>query len=263
MRRRVRCFYEDFIKTEPYTVMDAGLRVIELKRVVGTIDKCGELDDRFRYIKRRDNVERSRRYRLEQAAKKYAFFPPIEVDLYRGNYYVVDGHRRVAASMALKIEFIDAHVLEYVHKSEGDEISGALLRRRFESETGLRNVNLSVESGYGVLLEEVKKFHGEDISENPKKWYSEIFLPACSVIRDSQLLSFYPELNERDIFVLIAGFYNDFMDGIPAEDFEAIISGFMFAHSIPEHRRWRNSPFRLLGKMINRRGKVPVFPPER
>jgi hypothetical protein len=138
MRRRVRCFYEDFIKTEPYTVMDAGLRVIELKRVVGTVDKCGELDDRFRYI-----------------------------------------------------------------------------------------------------------------------------LPACSVIRDSHLPSFYPELNERDIFVLIAGFYNDFMGGIPAEDFQAIISGFMFAYSIPEHRRWRNSPFRLLGKMINRRGKVPVFPPER
>lgn len=263
MRRRVRCFYEDFNKTAPYTIMDAGIRVIELKRIVGTVDKCGELDEGFSYIKRKDNIERSRRYRLEQATKRYHFFPPIEVCLYRGNYYVVDGHRRVAASMALKIEFIDAHVLEYIHKSEGGAISGALLRRRFESETGLRNINLTVESGYGVLLEEVKKFHGEGISENLKKWYSEIFLPACSVIRESQLLSFYPELNERDIFVLIARFYNDFMGGIPAEDFQAVISGFMFAHSIPEHRRWRNSPFRLLGKLINRRGKFPVFPPER
>jgi hypothetical protein len=155
MKRRVRCFHEDFEKTKPYTVMDAGIRVIEVKQVVGTVDKCGELDDSFRYIKRRDNAERSRRYRLEQAAKRYQFFPPIDVYL---------------------------------------------------------------------------------------------------------LPSFYPALTEGDIFVLIVRFYREFMGGVPTEDFHVLISGFMFAHTIPERRIWRKYPFRLIGKLITHREEKPIFP---
>ena len=38
--------------------------------------------------------------------------PPIEVYAWRGQYYVLDGHHRVAAAHALGSDFISAHVIE-------------------------------------------------------------------------------------------------------------------------------------------------------
>jgi len=73
MRKRVKCFDEVFDSTRAYTVFDGGLRVIEVSKIKGSVDKCGELDDRFRYIRRRDRGERSRRYLLEEAARRNAF----------------------------------------------------------------------------------------------------------------------------------------------------------------------------------------------
>ena len=87
------------------------------------MDKCGELDSTFRYIKRKDRGERSRRHRLEEAAREYRFFPPIDVLLYKGRYYVVDGNRRVSAAKGMKVEFIDAHVKEYIHKGDVELMS--------------------------------------------------------------------------------------------------------------------------------------------
>jgi hypothetical protein len=38
--------------------MDAGLRVVEVEKIIGTVDKFGELDRRFRPLRRRDRGER-------------------------------------------------------------------------------------------------------------------------------------------------------------------------------------------------------------
>jgi hypothetical protein len=251
MRRLVRCFQEDFIKNSPYVVLDGGIRVIEISRIVGTVDKCGELDENFRYIKRKDNVERSRWMRLEHAAAGYTFLPPIDVYMYRGVYYVVDGNRRVAVAKVMKMEYIDANVKEYIHRSEEGALSGAMLRRRFELETGLKSISLTHEIGYRTLLDEVMKYPGTEMSEKRKGWYSEVFLPACSLIESSELSPLYPGLTGGDIFVLIARFFNDFMGGMPQEDFRTIISAFMFSHTLPERRIWRKFPFRFLGRLMS------------
>jgi hypothetical protein len=43
--------------------------------------------------------------------------PPIEVWAWRGKYYVLDGHHRVAAARALGIDYISANVIEVVELS--------------------------------------------------------------------------------------------------------------------------------------------------
>ena len=85
-----KCFDDEFDKTVAYSLLDDGLRVIQVKRITGTVDKCGELDRKFRYIKRHDVGERSRRHQLMQAAEKYSFFPAIDVILYKGEYFVIE-----------------------------------------------------------------------------------------------------------------------------------------------------------------------------
>jgi len=259
VKRLADCFQDVFNKKKPYTVLDAGIRVIEVSKVVGTVDKCGELDQSFRYIKRKDRAERSRWNRIRDAAGRYEFLPPIDVNLYRGKYYVVDGNRRVAAAKALEMEFIDANVKEFIHGSEKEMLSGAIYRRRFESETGLKNIYLTSEIGYRLLLEEVESSAGKSTAEKAKQWFSSCYLPFRAQIGRSEIQSFYPGLSAGDIFVLIVGFYRDFIEmrcseknrsGLQGIEFRTLISGFMFAHRIPEHHVFRSFPFRVLNRLI-------------
>lgn len=46
----IPCFDEAFDKSKPYTVFDEGLRVVEVAAIIGSVDKCHELDDQFRPI---------------------------------------------------------------------------------------------------------------------------------------------------------------------------------------------------------------------
>lgn len=258
MKRLAECFQDIFDKKKPYTLLDAGLRVIEVSKVVGTLDKCGELDQSFRYITRKDMGERSRWNRIRDAAGRYEFFPPIDVNFYKGKYYVVEGNRRVAAAKALEMEFIDANVKEFIHGSEKEMLSGALYRRRFEGETGLKSIRLTSEIGYRLLLEEIESSAGKSKAERAKQWYSSCYLPFCAQIGRSEIRSFYPGLSEGDIFVFIVGFYRDFIEvrcseknlsGVQGISFQTLISGFMFVHRIPERRVFRGFPFRVLNRL--------------
>jgi hypothetical protein len=256
MVQYIKCFSEELDKEESYRIFDAGLRVIEVKKIVGTVDKCGELDEDFRYVKRKDRVEWSRWRSLRIAASNYQTFPAIEVYKYKDFFYVIDGNRRVAVAKALNMEFIDANVKEYIPKSDKSALNGTFLRRRFENDTGLKNIYLTHEIGYRVLLEEVSSFRGESIIEKAKNWYSEFYLPACGSIKKSTLLSEYPDLSEGDIFVIITEFYREFMGGYPENTgFQTLISGFMFARKITERRAYRKFPFKVLRRLFGLKGR--------
>jgi hypothetical protein len=263
MTKYVKCFNDELDKTKPYSVLDAGLRVIKVQKIRGTVDKCGELDSKFRYVKRHDVSERSRWHRLMMAAENFHFFPAIDVIQYKGDYYVIDGNRRTSAAIALKMEFIDANVKEYIHKEDSNALKGAMYRRRFEVQTDLKNIELNNETGYQFLLETIDNpLSGEGSSLSPNVWYTQQFLPACSEIEKSKLPGLYRDLTAADIYVLIMRFYTEFMkDGrLPVEragsDFQILISGFMFAHKVPQKRIYRVLPFRVLSSLFFRQGRM-------
>ncbi len=255
MRKSVKCFGEVLDSGRAHTVLDAGLRVIEVSKIKGSVDKCGELDDRFRYIRRRDRGERSRRYRIEEAQKQYAFFPPIDVYLHAGEYFVVDGHRRVSSALHMGIEFIDAHVREFIHQDDLLAMSGALSRRRFETQTGLKSISLTYEYGYRILLDDILHYpEGTEVEQKVRNWYTMVYLPASSCIEDSELPGVYQGLQTGDIYVLIVDFYRKFMGGIPENtSFESLRSGFSFAHHVQQGRLLRMLPFRVIHFLLFRR----------
>lgn len=251
MSRKIKCFERDLDKTRPHTYLDAGLRVIRVSRISGTVDKCGELDRKFRNIRRRDRNERSRRYHLDREMQQFTVLSPIDVYRLRDEYYVIDGNRRVAAALDRGIEFMDARVTEVLSRDEPMAVRGALSRRNFESRTGLRNVELTHESGYGTLLREIEAFDGEpDLKARARGWHTVEFLPACRRIGESELPGMYRGLYEGDLYVLIADFYRHFMGGKPGDlGFDLLISGFLFAHRIRERPSFRSllrGPARLL-----------------
>lgn len=250
--KKVKCFEEEFDASKSYTVLNGGLKPIETSRITGTVDKCDDLDYKFRYRRRGNLKEHFRRQELEKAAKRYTIFSPIQVIRYKNEYYVIDGNRRVALAKEQEVDYIDAYITDYVEDDDQDEIDGVLLRRRFDVETSLSYVTLSNNRGYEFLLEEIQQYpKEEDIKEKAKKWKSERFLPFCRAIDNSALPNEYPELRTEDIYVLISRFYKEFMNGVPNDiGFETLISGYLFARKKKKQHRVRRLLMRTLSRLL-------------
>jgi hypothetical protein len=190
MHNRPKRFFDELDGRE-YTTMDAGLLVVDVDKITGTVDKCGELDRRFHPLHRRDRGERFRRSRMSRAFENPAIvssIPPVDLYWYRGTYYIVDGHRKVAAALAAGIEFLDAQVTEIATIDDRKMQEGIISRRRFESETGLKNIRLTYEPGHQILLDEIKRYQAPgDMKEEAAAWQSTVFLPACRKIEQDGL----------------------------------------------------------------------------
>ncbi len=258
--KRAKCFAEEAARLGNYTTLDAGPRVIELRRVTGTVNKCGQLDRDFRLIRRRrDRRERFRRMQLDNAALHLTSLPPIDVYLLAGEYYVIDGNRRVAAAKLQGLEYLDAHVVECLPLADREELQGAVTRRRFEQETGLKSLVLSFERGYTTLLQEVNDFLPEGgaaatSQDRARAWYSRALLPACELIRRSPLPAAFPQAREADLYVMVARFYRDLMGDSPKRiSFESLLSGFLFARRIRSRRLLRRPAMHLLYRFLRGR----------
>lgn len=255
--RRVKCFDEEVRKEGPYATIQTGLRVIEVRRVTGSVNKCHELDRRFRTRRRRDRSERWRRGRFDRHSLQFYSIPPIDVYLLNGEYYVIDGNRRVAAAKQFGLEFMDADVTECLPHRDREAQRGAVSRRAFEQQTGLKNIRLDYTSGYTELLEEVRACMGEDnLAECAQNWYSGVYLPRIGVLAESELRRRYAHLSEGDLYLMVSRFYRELMGGIPQDvGFDVVISTFLFARQLRSRRVLRCFPLQLVYRLL--RGRVP------
>jgi hypothetical protein len=220
--------------------------------------------------RRRDRRERYRRRVLERVDLAVTDLPPIAVYLLRGEYFVLDGNRRVAAAMRQKVEYMDAQVTECIPLSDRAALEGAASRRRFEQETGLKNVRLAFESGYSTLEEEIADFGHADAAagaaepaprERARRWHSTFFRPACALLERSSLSRRFPDAEPGDLYVTVARFYRDLMGGYPpGASYESLLSGFRFARRLPDRRPLRAAPFRLLLSLLGARARRPLKP---
>ena len=89
---------------------DAGEQFIPVASIVGSVDGASQLFDRsFRPVSERAHA---RLGSILVAMRQDEPLPPIEVYAWRGKYYVLDGHHRVAAARAVGSDFISARVIE-------------------------------------------------------------------------------------------------------------------------------------------------------
>jgi hypothetical protein len=99
----------------PRQLREAGEQFIPVASIVGSVDGASQLFDRnFRPVSDR---ARARLSSVLVAMRRGESLPPIEVWAWRGEYYVLDGHHRVAAARALGSDYISANVIEVVELS--------------------------------------------------------------------------------------------------------------------------------------------------
>lgn len=197
-----------------------GIMPIKVSRILGTAGRSSDFDKDF--LPRRPQVKERWR-RLEQTYPDGAF-PPIVVYKLHDNYFVVDGHHRVAISKQRKIDFIDAEVTElHLRRSlpEGLDLGRVIFaeqERIFMEESGLADgvpdahVEFSKPDGYFELLQ-VIQMYGFRLMLDRKEvvppsaaaqhWYANIYRPALEGIRAQGLHRIFSRATEADLYLLV------------------------------------------------------------
>jgi hypothetical protein len=90
-----------------------GLRPVPTERIRGTASNAGSRRADFRPLAGREPADWQFRWsRLESAARDQAILPPVELVRAGGDYWVVDGHNRVALAKEQGQLWIDADITE-------------------------------------------------------------------------------------------------------------------------------------------------------
>jgi len=195
-----------------------GIRPIAVDRIVGTVDRTRDFGPDF--LPRRGDM--AARWRSVERAYPEADFPPIVVYEVEGNYFVVDGHHRVAIAKQKEMAQIDAEVTRLRTRFKMPETLdiGAIIASQqeqlFLEESALARVRpeamivCSGPQGYVQLLELVK-VHGYNLcldrseliglEEAAASWYDHVYLPAVENIRRDRLDRDFPEATDADLFL--------------------------------------------------------------
>lgn len=86
-----------------------GAEDIPVAQIVGTLNRQGDFDNKFRPL----NRNLLNRWVDVYLTLEREGWPPILVHKVGGNYYVEDGHHRVSVAQMLGMRFIQAKVWEY------------------------------------------------------------------------------------------------------------------------------------------------------
>lgn len=182
-----------------------GTQQIPVGSIVGTVDRTGDFDRRFRPTTSRP---RRRFEKLAASARRGDPWDPIDVYRVGEGYFVQDGHHRVAVARAMGIPSLEARVTDVQTGLPGEralrlrDLPAKSNERLFRERVPLpaeaaKRVRLSDPTDYGNLAENVEAWgyraeqsRGEqlDRATTAKAWFDEEYEPVVELLRSTGLL---------------------------------------------------------------------------
>jgi hypothetical protein len=143
-----------------------GLETIELRTIVGSVDRTADFDRRFRPT---SNRLRERWQGINLAQRSGRGVPPITVYRVGDLHFVRDGHHRVSVALALGHSVIEAHVTEVLTQIPAGGISqrGDLVVKGYERLFRQR-VPLPDGAAAGIVCRDPWSY--AELSENVEAW---------------------------------------------------------------------------------------------
>jgi hypothetical protein len=250
----------------------AGIRAIQIERIIGTVDRNHDFDREFRL--RRAYI--GQRLASVRRAFPDGAFPPISVFEIGGSYFVSDGHKRVAVAREMGVDSIDAEVIRldtgYELPADVDirQLVHTQQHRLFMEQTGLElvrpraRIEFSRPQGYPELLEIVKA-HGFDLMQQAGSWlephevaecwYDDVYLPAVAALHREELPADYAYKTEADLFLWIYGKRRDLLVEDASVDFAAAARK---ARGTRVSRRFKRQILRDKRTLLRRKSRRPA-----
>jgi hypothetical protein len=216
----------------------AGVRAIEVARIVGSLDRTSDFDRNF--------TPRRASSKQRLASLRSAFpsgdMPPIEAYEVGGAYFVADGHHRVAFARELSADYIDAELTRLkTNYAIGPDVDVRRLvhteqQRTLMEESGLAEarpdavIEFSRPAGYPELLEVIKA-HGYDmarsrgellsVAEVAADWFDRMYAPGVAALKRESLPDIYQYKTDSDLFLWLYQRRRALRAVNPTADFDA------------------------------------------
>jgi hypothetical protein len=163
---RVLSFEDEQKRRGAYARSDRGLRVVDIARITGSVGRASVLNRLFRY--RRGMAPPGTATRLGRLRRLFdsGGVPPLALYQIDEDFFVVDGHHRVALAHERGQAEVDATVVEYLPDRRDPANSLYYERRAFVRATGLREVRASELGRYATLLGRIRDHRHELVREH-------------------------------------------------------------------------------------------------
>jgi hypothetical protein len=213
---------KDILK--PRNEVYRGSQIVPINLIAGSE---GRYHDFNKYFLPKAEHLRNRWQRVDEAHIRDIILPPISLYEIGGVYFVRDGNHRVSVAKSQGVEFIDADVIslatEIVLKPSmtTDDLREALIlyeknifyeKTEFGVLTDYWDLDFSSPGRYDVIYNHIlvhKYYLNEDredeipFSEALVSWYSNVYNPVITIIREQWLLVNFPGRTQADLYVWI------------------------------------------------------------
>ena len=207
----IKSFRQDQEKEAAYDSRIRGVRTIPLNRIVGSVGRYQDFDNRFRL---KQNVPSERLQRIKAAMREGHPLPPVKLYQIKDDFYVLDGNHRIAAAKELGHDEILAHIVEFIPTE--NNLQNYLYRERahFADQVQLPGeINLTEIGQYDLLAEQIREHQahlnagaqpGIDFPTAALDWYKTIYRPLCAIIQRGRLIESFPDRTIADLYTYIS-----------------------------------------------------------
>jgi len=207
----VKSFKQDQEKEAAYDSRIRGVRTVPLDRIVGSVGRYQDFDNRFRL---KQPVPSERLQHIKTAMREGRPMPPVKLYQIKDDFYVLDGNHRIAAAKELGHDEILAHIVEFIPSEKN--LQNVLYRERaaFADQACLPGeINLTEVGQYDRLAAQIQEhqthLQGNDLpgcafEEAAQDWYKTIYRPLCTIIRRGRLVESFPERTLADLYIYIS-----------------------------------------------------------
>ena len=196
---------------EAFTSIDRGTSLVPLDRIVGSVGRYHDFDEKFRPVSQRSN-ERLRS--LTTAMSQGKKIPPISLYQIKDHYYILDGHHRFTAAKNLGHDHLSACILELLPSKDTLENKLYIEKIGFRDRFNLTSGPELTEPGQYRYLQEQIDEHFRYLSKDARQqitpsqaaadWYQTIYLPLKKLIENSGLINSFKNRTVDDLYLYIS-----------------------------------------------------------
>jgi uncharacterized ParB-like nuclease family protein len=191
--------------------IDRGSAQVPISRIVGTVGRYRDFDGRFRA---RNRGGEARFQKILAAMRNGTPLPPVSLYQIKDDFFILDGHHRVAAARELGREIISARIVELLPTKQTLENQLYLEKIKFRDRAGLlTSINLTELDQYHHLELQIRE-HQAWLSEKNNSditykqaaadWYQTIYHPLATIIGSSNLAAAFPGRTVDDLYLYIS-----------------------------------------------------------